>query len=169
MKIKRKNGSNRYEVYLGGPPQVLLLFNLLPIFSFFLGLQYEEIFLMVMSILSFIILICISIYMIIYCRKHPDLLKPLLLVDFDKEIAETKDRKIYLDVIQKIEYTRKYEDVHTYIVIHLKYEQIKIPYYCYYRNDKYDITKISNDYGIKYKINIINNKLQEYRKQNNLD
>jgi hypothetical protein len=165
MKIKRKNGSNRYTVridhLLDGILTVLfinswLIFGLYTIYDEWTFLNLGKKFLCILLTLC-VVLIFIGLFIFIA--------KPYFIIDFDKEIIKIKKKSFPLKYIIKIEYIKNYPFLDKILV----YKCNDVIKFTFNSKSKYLNKEKVDGYPMARKIEEINNKLQEYRKQNNLD
>ena len=164
MKVKRKNGSNRYVIKVLSSfglismiilCVLLILFGIITIIEDFNFMEfYEKLFYLLVVLSAFIFLI-ISIYLY---------LRPMLIIDFNNGTIKMKKQVFSLKDIVKIEYIKTKYD-YDEIMIYKKNNTIKLDFV----NGRGVNLQKAFGYPMARKIEEINNKLQEYRKQNNLD
>ena len=165
MKVKRKNGSNRYVIKVlssfGLISMIILcvlviLFEIITIIEDFNFMEFYEKLLYLLVVLSALFFLIISIYFY---------LRPMLIIDFNNGTIKMKKQVFSLKDIVKIEYIKKKIGYYDEIIV-------------YMNNDTFNFDFINGHgvnlqkafgYPMARKIEEINNKLQEYRKQNNLD
>ena len=164
MKIKRNNGSNRYVIKVLSTfglismiilCVLLILFGLITIIEDFNFMEFYEKLLYLLEVLSAFIFLIISIYF--YFR-------PMLIIDFNNRTIKMKKQVFSLKDIVKIEYIKTKYD-YDEIMIYKKNNTIKLDFV----NGRGINLQKAFGYPMARKIEEINNKLQEYRKQNNLD
>ena len=90
---------------------------------------------------------------------------PHFIIDFDKETIKIKKRYYPLKDIIKIEYIKNYPFLDKILV----YKCNDVIKFTFNSKRKYLNKEKVDGYPMARKIEKINNKLQEYRKQNNLD
>ena len=164
MKIKRKNGSNRYVVRIMHLLEGILTFLLIIIIEICgLYFMYDEwLFLSLDEKITFILLLLSAILIFFFLIIF--IVKPYFIIDFNKNIIKIKKEELPLNVIFKIEYFKNDPFFDKIIV----YKYNGITNFIFYTG-RYDNIEKSKGYPMAKKIEEINNKLQEYRKQNNLD
>ena len=164
MKVKRKNGSNRYVIKVLSSfglismiilCVLLILFGIITIIEDFNFMEFYEKLLYLLVVLSAFIFLIISIYLY---------LRPMLIIDFNNGTIKMKKQVFSLKDIVKIEYIKTKYD-YDEIMIYKKNNTIKLDFV----NGRGVNLQKAFGYPMARKIEEINNKLQEYRKQNNLD
>lgn len=164
MKVKRKNGSNRYVIKVLSSfglismiilCVLLILFGIITIIEDFNFMEFYEKLLYLLVVLSAFIFLIISIYLY---------LRPMLIIDFNNGTIKMKKEVFSLKDIVKIEYIKTKYD-YDEIMIYKKNNTIKLDFV----NGRGVNLQKAFGYPMARKIEEINNKLQEYRKQNNLD
>ena len=164
MKVKRKNGSNKYVIKVV-PTFVLIsmiilcvlliLYVITTIIEDFNFMEFYEKLLHLLGVLSALFFLIISIYF--YFRL-------MLIIDFNNGTIKMKKQVFSLKDIVKIEYIKTKYD-YDEIMIYKKNNTIKLDFV----NGRGINLQKAFGYPMARKIEEINNKLQEYRKQNNLD
>lgn len=165
IKIKRKNGSNKYVIrtahlldgILGWSLiTILVVFFQFTLFDEWLFLDFRE---KVMYVLAWGC-IPISFVVIIIFIKHPH-----FIIDFDKEYIIIRKVKYHLKDIVKFEYIKNKFGNHDGIIVYMNNDTFT---FNFINGHGLNIEK-GRGYPMARKIEEINNKLQEYRKQNDLD
>ena len=163
MKMRKKNGSNRYVIrWMSSNVFVFDIIIFICMFWLSISMLKEEYFFMrnieiCLTILGlFSLIVFFVFYLLLYFFQ-------IVIVDFNNEYFQIKQAKSLLKDVFKIEYIKKNWKYHT-IKVSFKENDIELKYYV----GPLSLEKQSG-YPMARKIEEINNKLQEYRKQNNLD
>ena len=165
MKIKRKNDSNRYVVrithLLDGILYCSLIITLVVFCQFTLFgewsiLDFGE---KVMSVLGWFSL-PMFIFILIMFIKYPN-----FIIDFDKEYIIIRKVEYQLKDVIKIEYIKRVTSIGDEIIVYMNNDKFQFKFF---NGNGVNIER-GRGYPMAKKIEEINNKLQEYRKQNNLD
>ena len=160
MKVKRKNGSNRYVIKVLSSfglismiilCVLLILFGIITIIEDFNFMEFYEKLLYLLVVLSAFIFLIISIYLY---------LRPMLIIDFNNGTIKMKKQVFSLKDIVKIEYIKTKYD-YDEIMIYKKNNTIKLDFV----NGRGVNLQKAFGYPMARKIEKINNKLQEYRKK----
>ena len=157
-KIKRKNGLSKYVIGQNPVDVTIAIIMWLLLITIIIYVAYveEKIFIMVFGILCFALFFSLIMYILIF---------PHFIIDFDKEYIIIGKVKYQLKDIIEITYMKS-DYFSDKIKILTKYNVVEFKYSAKSRH--IDTEKL-NGYPMARKIEEINNKLQEYRKQNNLD
>ena len=165
MKIKRKNGLNRYTVRIDHLLDVILtvlfinswlIFGLYTMYDEWTFLNLGKKFLCILLTLC-VILIFVGLFIFIA--------KPYFIIDFGKETIKIKKRYYPLKDIIKVEYIKKKMSDYDVIIVYMINDTFTFDFI----NGHGINIERGRGYPMARKIEEINNKLQEYRKQNNLD
>ena len=165
MKIKRKNDSNRYVIrithlldgILGWSLiTILVLFFQFTLFDEWFFLDYRE---KALCILCFLCIPTFIFVMNIFIKY------PHFIIDFDKETIKIKKRYYPLKDIIKVEYIKKKMSDYDVIIVYMINDTFTFDFI----NGHGINIERGRGYPMARKIEEINNKLQEYRKQNDLD
>ena len=165
IKIKRKNGSNKYVIRIQHLLKGILEWSLIIILVIFFQLkQYDEWSLLDYSEKVMYVLVwgCIpiSFVVIIIFIKYPH-----FIIDFDKEYIIIRKVKYHLKDVVKFEYIKNKFGNHDGIIVYMNNDTFSFDFV----NGHGVNIERGRGYPMARKIEEINNKLQEYRKQNNLD